>query len=150
MTDVYAFRSYEPGREGFVTLVANFQPLQDPGGGPNYFTMDPEARYEIKIDNDGDALEDITYRFRFSNRLKPITLAVGLPGLEKQVPIPLRYAGPQATPDAPTLNELERFWVSEVTTANGAEIVKPLSNAVNGLPIFRKPLDNVGTKTIPD
>ena len=46
-TDVYAFRSYEPGREGFVTLIANFQPLQEPGGGPNYFTMDPNAIYEI-------------------------------------------------------------------------------------------------------
>ena len=40
-TDVYAFRSYEPGRDGTVTLIANFQPAQTPGDGPNYFTMDP-------------------------------------------------------------------------------------------------------------
>ena len=52
-TDVYAFRSYEPGRAGFTTLISNFQPLQDPGGGPNYFTMDPDALYEIMIDSNG-------------------------------------------------------------------------------------------------
>ncbi len=46
-TDVYAFRSYESDRAGFVTLISNFQPFQEPGGGPNYFTMDPDAVYEI-------------------------------------------------------------------------------------------------------
>ena len=56
-TDFYMFRSYEPGREGYVTFIANYQPLQAPYGGPNYFTMDPDAVYEIHIDNDGDALE---------------------------------------------------------------------------------------------
>ena len=34
-TDVYAFKSYEPGRAGFVTLIANYIPLQDAYGGPN-------------------------------------------------------------------------------------------------------------------
>ena len=50
-TDFYMFRSYEPGRSGFVTFIANYQPLQDAYGGPNYFTMDPDALYEIHIDN---------------------------------------------------------------------------------------------------
>src|SRR5215212_1523093 len=58
-TDFYMFRSYEPGREGFVTLIANYQPLQDPYGGPNYFPLDPEAVYDIHIDNNGDAKEDL-------------------------------------------------------------------------------------------
>src|SRR6185295_17935050 len=44
-TDLYLFRSYEPGRSGFVTLIANYQGLQDSYGGPNYFTMDPDALY---------------------------------------------------------------------------------------------------------
>ena len=39
-TDFYMFRSYEPGRDGFVTLIANYLPLQDSYGGPNYFTLD--------------------------------------------------------------------------------------------------------------
>ena len=40
-TDFYMFRSYEPGRADYVTLIANYLPLQDAYGGPNYFTMDP-------------------------------------------------------------------------------------------------------------
>ena len=41
-TDFYMFRSYEAGREGYVTFVANYVPLQDPYGGPNYFTLRSE------------------------------------------------------------------------------------------------------------
>src|SRR6187549_3756830 len=48
-TDLYAFRSYEPGREGYVVILANFIPLQDAYAGPNFFTMDPDAVYEIHI-----------------------------------------------------------------------------------------------------
>ena len=58
-TDFYLFNSYEAGREGYVTLIADYLPLQDPYGGPNYFSLDPEAYYEILIDNDGDAVEDL-------------------------------------------------------------------------------------------
>ena len=39
-TDLYMFRSYETGRQDYVTIIANYQPLQDAYGGPNYFTMD--------------------------------------------------------------------------------------------------------------
>ena len=66
-TDFYLFRSYEQGRDGFVTMIANYQPLQDAYGGPNYFTMDPQALYEIHIDNNGDSREDLTFQFQFSN-----------------------------------------------------------------------------------
>lgn len=60
-TDLYAFRSYEAGRDGYVTLLANYYPFQDPFGGPNYFEMDDTASYAIRIDNDGDAVEDLVY-----------------------------------------------------------------------------------------
>lgn len=59
-TDFYMFRSYEDvmpdgsgGRSDYVTLIANYQPLQGPYGGPNYFSMDPNALYEIHVDNNG-------------------------------------------------------------------------------------------------
>ena len=68
-TDVYAFRSTEAGREDFVTLISNFIPLQDPSGGPNFHKFDPNVLYEIMIDNDGDAFEDVTYQFRFSTEI---------------------------------------------------------------------------------
>ncbi len=67
-TDTYAFRSVESGREGFVTLIANYIPLQEPSGGPQWFRFDDSVLYEIKIDNTGDGLEDITYQFQFTTQ----------------------------------------------------------------------------------
>lgn len=67
-TDTYAFRSVEPGREGFVTLIGNWIPLQEPSGGPQFFRWDDSVLYEIKIDNTGDGLEDVTYQFQFTTQ----------------------------------------------------------------------------------
>src|SRR5262245_51908812 len=62
-TDVYAFVS--PRNTDRVTLIANFIPLEAPYGGPNFFKFDDNVLYEIMIDNDGDAVEDVTFQFRF-------------------------------------------------------------------------------------
>jgi hypothetical protein len=62
-TDLYAFVS--PDKKDTVTLVANYQPFEDPAGGPNFYAFDDNALYQIKIDNDGDAVEDISYQFEF-------------------------------------------------------------------------------------
>src|SRR5262245_44365626 len=58
-TDFYMFNSYEAGRSNFVTIVANYLPLQDAYGGPNYFMMETNGVYEIHIDNNGDSIEDL-------------------------------------------------------------------------------------------
>jgi hypothetical protein len=53
-TDFYMFQSYEAGRlatNEYTTIIANYSPLQDAYGGPNYFSFDPEALYEIHIEN---------------------------------------------------------------------------------------------------
>src|SRR6478609_4739175 len=76
-TDTYVFRSYETGREGYVVFIANYVPLQDAYGGPNYFQMDPDAVYEVHIDNNGDAREDLTFSFRFTNTQRNTTLNIG-------------------------------------------------------------------------
>lgn len=56
--DFYAFNSDETGRTNYVTFIANYIPLQDAYGGPNYFQLDTNALYEIHVDNTGDARED--------------------------------------------------------------------------------------------
>src|SRR5690349_9605845 len=65
ITDVYAFRSYAPGSTDKVTLIMCVDPLLEPGNGPNWFPFDPDILYEIKIDNNQDAVEDIVFQFRF-------------------------------------------------------------------------------------
>lgn len=62
-TDVYAFVS--PDAPTTVTLVANYIPLESPAGGPNFHAFDDDVLYEIHVDNNGDARDDLTYRFRF-------------------------------------------------------------------------------------
>ena len=62
-TDLYAFVS--PDAPKTVTIVANYIPLEQPAGGPNFASFGDDVRYEIKVDNNGDGEEDVTYRFRF-------------------------------------------------------------------------------------
>ncbi|MCS7478637.1 DUF4331 domain-containing protein [Umezawaea endophytica] len=67
-TDVYAFVS--PDKPDTVTLVANWYPFQEPNGGPNFYPWATDARYDINIDNDGDARADLTYRWTFATQDK--------------------------------------------------------------------------------
>jgi hypothetical protein len=66
-TDVYAFVS--PDKPNTVTLIANYIPLQEPAGGPNFYEFGDDVLYEIHVDNDGDGLADISYQFRFETKL---------------------------------------------------------------------------------
>ena len=145
-TDFYMFGSYEPGRADYVTVIANYQPLQAPYGGPNYFSLDPNALYEIHIDNDGDAKEDLTFQFRFKNNLKGITLPIG----DKIVAIPLIQAGQVSAPNAGALNVTEKFSVDVVRGDRRSGQRAAVTNAAGGSATFDKPVDNIGTKTIPD
>ncbi len=148
-TDFYFFRSYESGRQGFVTLIANYLPLQAPYGGPNYFFMDPEALYEIHLDTNGDALEDLTFQFRFQNQFQQQALDIGPPGNTKSVPIPLIQKGPIAGLDDPDLNLRERYTVTLVSGDRRTGTAVPVTNDADGSSTFTKPADNIGTKSIP-
>lgn len=141
-TDFYMFRSYAPGRQDYVTIISNYQPGENPGDGPNYYTMDPDAIYEIHIDNNGDAVEDLTYQFRFTNTLRNGT-GVTLPVGGKTLAIPLRQIGPISGPDDANLGETESYTVTQITGGrrSGARAV---------LGTFRKPFDNAGNKTLPN
>ena len=95
-TDVYAFVSYEPGRENFVTLIANWIPFQEPAGGPNFYTLDPDARYRINIENNGnlnEANDDIVFEFQFFNILNSGALPVGDEVVEHPPPSSLWILG---------------------------------------------------------
>ena len=144
-TDFYMFRSTEPGRSAFVTIIANYSPLQDAYGGPNYFQMDPNALYMIHIDSNGDAKPDWTFQFAFQNSLADNKIPVG----GKMVSIPLVQNGLRAI-DSPFdggLNVRETFNISAFRAPN---MWKSVTNAANGGVFFDKPVDNIGNKTIPN
>ena len=76
-TDLYMFRSYEAGRQDYVTLIANYIPFQDPQGGPHFYQFDQNGLYEIHVDNVGDAKEHLTFQFPFKNTSKKMALKIG-------------------------------------------------------------------------
>ena len=75
-TDLYAFVS--PNNPNSLTIIANYVPLEEPAGGPNFFPFDPQVKYDIHIDNDGDGKSEITYTFRF-HTIRKATNFAGIP-----------------------------------------------------------------------
>jgi Domain of unknown function (DUF4331) len=72
LTDVYAFRS--PDKPDTVTILANVLPGEDPAAGPNWYSFSPSARYNLKIDTNGDVKPDVIYRFQFRTKTGPFFL----------------------------------------------------------------------------
>ncbi len=112
-TDVYAFVS--PERPERVVLISNFIPLQFPSSGPNFWRFDDNVLYEIMVDNTGDAVEDVTYQFRFRTETRnPNTFLYNTgvitsfddPDLNiRQFMTVTRVAGPRRTGAATLLGE---------------------------------------------
>ena len=98
-TDVYAFVS--PDRPSTVTLIANYIPLEEPAGGPNFYEFGDDVLYAIHIDTNGDGAADITYQFQFTTRLRnPDTF--------------LYNTGPIRSLDSPNWNSRQFYTVTRV------------------------------------
>ncbi|MEO6281182.1 DUF4331 domain-containing protein [Roseateles sp.] len=149
-SDFYMFRSYEPNRDGMVTLIANYLPLQDGYGGPNYFSLDPNALYEIHVDNTGDAKEDISFQFRFKNKLANNGAGVSLNVGGKMVGIPLIQAGAVANVKDGNLQLNESYTLTVVRGDRRSGTAQAVAHATSGATTFDKPVDNIGKKTIAD
>jgi hypothetical protein len=131
-------------------LIANYLPLQDPYGGPNYFSLDPEALYEIHVDNNGDAVEDVTFQFRFTTTIQDVALNIGPIGNQKLVSIPLINAGAITAGDVSNLNSRESYGVKVVFGDRRTGVVQTITNADTAESSFVKPVDNIGNKSLPD
>ena len=107
-TDVYAIVS--PDQPDTVTLIANYIPLQEPAGGPNFYEFGDDVRYDIHIDNNGDGKADITYRFRFQTELlDPETF--------------LYNTGPILTLDSPAWNRRQTYSVAVADSDWGEKVL---------------------------
>lgn len=143
-SDFYMFTSYAPGRSGYVTILANYNPLQDPGNGPIFAPLNQEAAYDINIDNNGDARPDLVFRFRFTNNYKNLAVPAGT----TKTPVPLLNIGPVSGNNSPNLNRNEDY---TITVYNGDPDRGARGQAVKnswGWTTFVKPVDNIGNKSI--
>jgi hypothetical protein len=154
ITDVYAFRSYGgPGAATHVTLIMGVDPLLEPANGPNYFPFDPDILYELKVDNNNDAVEDVVFQFRFGieQRLPNLfQVYAGVPGgavapANSPTPVP---PGTLIVPPridtfaSPGLGQRQRFTVK--MAKGGVTTTIP---SLTGEPMFAVPA-NVGPRTM--
>jgi hypothetical protein len=107
-TDVYAFIS--PDRPHTVTLIANYVPLQEPAGGPNFYQFGTDVLYEIHVDNNGDGYADISYQFKFHTKLTT-------PGSF------LYNTGPITSLSDPTWNSKQFYTVTRIEKSGGPEVL---------------------------
>lgn len=155
ITDFYAFVSYDhPDR---VTFVMNVDPFLEPANGPNYFPFDPGVLYEIKIDNDYDAYQDVTFQFRFKTEIRAPKLFTGFAGAGNGINAPANSPAPvpPGTPIVPpAITSLdgpgsEGFSLRQTYTVemiHGKD--RTTLESANGSPLFAVP-SNVGPRTMP-
>lgn len=146
-TDFYMFMSYEAGRTGYVTLIANYSPVQDAWGGPNYFALNDKAVYDIRIDNNGDAQADIVFRFDLDTTYKGLTVPSGG---GKETAVPLINIGQITQSDQSALNRVETYTVTKYAGSPRSVQGMQLASTSDGSTTFTKPVDNIGNKSIPD
>jgi hypothetical protein len=131
-TDVYAFR--DPIVTDQLTILSNWIPLEDPSGFPNFFHFDEHAWYQIHIDNDGDGVEDITYRFVFTENVRnPNTF--------------LNFLGPVSTLNDPNINVYYTYTVDKIIGPAGNG-VPPANITRIGSGLLELP-NNAGPATYP-
>ena len=140
-TDFYMFRSYEPGRGNYVTFIANYIPLQDSFGGPNFYNLDTSAIYAIDVNNTGGANAQLEFEFSFSTVQKNLTVPAG----GKAVAVPLINTG-EVTTSGANVNVQQSYLVTVRRAGQNAYA----QNATLGGNVFYKPVDNIGNKSIPD
>ena len=124
-TDVYAFVS--PDAPDTVTLISSWIPFEDPAGGPNFYRFGDNVLYEMKIDNNGDGVEDITYQFRFTTQVRnPNTF--------------LYNTGPIQRVDDTTRNMYQTYTVSRIENGRTVLTAGPMPTMY----------DNVGPASTPN
>ncbi len=155
INDFYAFVSYDGGNAHHkkVTFIMTVDPLLEPANGPTWFPFDHEILYEIKVDNNNDAVEDIVFQFRFSTEQRLPSLFQVYAGSGTGVNAPANSPAPVAPGTLvvpPQINSFSspglgmRQSYSVTVVKNG--VSTPLTNA-SGQPLYAVPT-NVGPRTM--
>ncbi|WP_263385795.1 DUF4331 domain-containing protein [Granulicella arctica] len=156
ITDFYAFVSYDhPDR---VTFIMNVDPFLEPSNGPNYFPFDPTLLYQIKVDNNFDAQEDISFRIQFTTQIRAPQVFQAYVGAGNGINAPANSPAPVApgTPIVPPaitsltgagsagINELQTYTVQMVKNGRTINLTKPDGSDLIAVP------SNVGPRTMPN
>lgn len=159
ITDWYAFVSYDDPTK--VTMILNVDPLLQPSNGPNYFPFDHEIRYEMKVDNNFDAVEDVLVRVTFAKpEIRLPGVFTGFVGAGGGIAAPANSPPPVApgTPIVPpaitaldgpgsTGLSLRQSYRVQVLRKSGSTFTTVLDSGSRKL--FAVP-SNVGPRTMPD
>jgi hypothetical protein len=146
VADLYVFTSYESGRSGYVSFLANFAGRQRGTDGPNFHALDSKFFYLINVDTTGDGVPEIVYQFSPLNELAAPPNGVQLNISGKLQSVALKAVGPITAGNEGALNFLEYYGLSVVQNGVAAD-----ATAVgSGKNMFRKPFDYAGHKTFPD
>ena len=156
ITDFYAFVSYDhPDR---VTFIMNVDPFLQPSNGPNYFPFDPSIVYQIKIDNNHDAREDVTFQFRFQTTIRAPKVFTGFVGAGNGISAPANSPAPvpPGTPIVPPaitslsgsgaagLSLQQTYSVNMVRGRHNTSLRNTTGASLIAVP------SNVGPRTMPD
>ncbi len=156
ITDFFAFVSYDDPTK--VTLLLNVDPFLEPGNGPNYFPFDDNILYTINVDNNNDALAEVSFQVQFQTTIRAPGVFTGFVGAGNGINAPANSPAPVApgTPIVPPaitaldgagaagLSLRQTYTVTMVK--NG--VSTPLTNSAGGS-LFAVP-SNVGPRTMPD
>ena len=130
-TDVYAFVAPDAPRQ-LTLFVAELGPAGESRGRAVLGKLDPEAHYYVKIDNTGDGVEDVSYRWRFKNTFRrPDTFLYAIP--------PVNWINDR------NLNFVQTYDLDYILYRNGKP--GPPSTIANDVPVAP---DNAGPKTFPN
>jgi len=147
ITDLWAFRSYDVNGNDTsppsVTIIMGVNPFEEPANGPNWFPFDPHILYEIHVDNDNDAKDDIVFQFRFSTQIQLPTVYTGLAGFTGTGSTTAPGVPPQITSFSnPGLSLRQTYNVTMIKHGKATPIVNN-----DGSPFYAVPA-NAGPRTM--
>jgi hypothetical protein len=156
ITSLYAFVSYDDPTK--VTFIMNVNPFLEPGSGPIFAPFDGGVQYSINIDNNNDAVADISFQFQFVTEIRSASSLVGFSGAGNGINAPANSPPPVAPGteiippaitalDGPGSAGLALRQHYTVTMVKGGKS-STLANEAGGS-LFAVPT-NVGPRTMPD
>ena len=155
ITDFFAFVSYDQPSSQKVTFILCVDPLLEPANGPNYFPFDPDITYAINVDNNNDAVADMTFKVRFETEQRlpgvfQVMAGIGASGAAAPAnsPPPVAPGTPIVPPRITTfasagLGQRQRYSVTLDRRTGPSQVLALPGNA----PFFAVPA-NAGDRTL--